>query len=208
MSIFTLPKQPAKFRIVGLPSGWDGESVYDAPPQERQAERDEFGLATAIYGHAPRLGRQYAALCLETLGMPKTVSPTQLFGVSAGTIPELVTFGFLISEGFRYRSSGPRSFVWLSYETAGNVEAQTQLDFSVYVAAMRRIGVDVDSIFHTAKNPYHPGAKLEQDRRRRQRLLTQGGLHNVISVNRGPQHVLEYGPQELVYPELVRVLYA
>jgi hypothetical protein len=68
--------------------------------------------------------------------------------------------------------------------------------------------VDVDSIFHSVKNPYGAGQKLEQDRRRRQRLLSAGGLANVISVNRAPQHALEHGPNDLVVPELRRILAA
>jgi hypothetical protein len=209
VSTFTLPKVPSLPRIFGLPNGWSPDNEYGAPPQQEKPPTDEFGLATAVYGHAPRQSRQFVSLCLETLNKPKNIPPSFIFGVSAGTIPELCTFGYLINEGFNYRQSGVRSFSWLSYELgAGNIEAGTQLDFSVYIGPNRRIGVDVDSVFHSVKNPYGAGQKLEQDRRRRQRLLSAGGLANVISVNRAPQHALEHGPNELVVPELRRILAA
>lgn len=211
MSRFRVPSVPKVPRVPAVPGMGALPPLWEAKrPQAGAVERDEFGLSVDIYGKAPSLSRQYIAQCLDYLNKPKTVNPSQIFGVSAGTIPELAVFGFLLASGFVYRTSGARSFTWLSYELgAGEVAPTTQLDFSVYLAENRRIGVDVDSIFHTEKNPFAAGAKLEHDRRRRLRLLALPTLANVISVNEGHTgHCLEFGPNQLVAANLQRILVA
>lgn len=201
------PKMP---RIVPLPNRWAPDVVTTSAPRPELPERDEFGLATAVFGHAPRLSRQYIAKALEFLRLPKTISPTALFGPGAGTIPELATFGYLLSKGYYYQSHGPKGFFFQSFALGGrDTPGGAVVDFVVWIVTGKRIGVNVDSVYHSPENPFAPGQKLESDRRRNVRLLSEGGYAAIMSVNlRSWGYPLENGPDDLVAMDLARIEFA
>ena len=68
MSAFPVPKMFDRPRLFARPSmsSWGQPPPYE-PLGVFAAERDEFGLAVAVYGRAPRLSRQYIARCLDFL---------------------------------------------------------------------------------------------------------------------------------------------
>ncbi len=175
-----------------------------------QADTDEFGLDTKVFGAYCTAIRKYIAKAYEFFHLDKRVAPThQLVTASvngSGTIPEMVTVGGLLERGFTYGGHGTRSFAYQSQALGGRIPGGAVVDVLVIINA-RHIGVRVQSIFHAPTSPFSGLAKVEEDERQRLRLLATVQIDAVVDVNRDIDgYPLEQGPDPMVEREFDRIM--
>ncbi len=196
-----LPRKPR------LPTRTHGEPPVKAEVKRAEPGVDEFGLDPGIFGRYPRKSRQYCALALEFLKMPKDVTPSSLvFG--GGTIPEMVMFGGLLARGYVYNGGPPKGFAFQRDVLGGRAIAGGGAveDIVVYRAG-RVIAVPVQSVFHGVDNPFGGGlSKIYSDREQQVRVLSRGRVDAVVPVNEPERgSVLENGPDAAVDHEFTRI---
>lgn len=182
----------------------------EEPPTEAE-QVDRYGLALNLYGRFPLSVRHFCNIALEYLRIPKDVPPQQ---VGFGTVPELVFYGLLLDAGYRPARNGflgrsTRSFLFQSRLLGGRVPGGAVSDFVVFTAR-RSVAVRVQSVFHDERNPFGSGgAKSEEDRRQRIRLVSTNYISAVVDVNRPDDGLpLEQGPWVRITNDLRRVVTA
>jgi hypothetical protein len=214
---------------------WDAPDAWDRPHrwqdwaeqlptlhearEPEQTGNDEFGFSLQVFGRFPRDVRYYLNVAYEDIGLNKQQTPTaqtMQYGDrgQAGTVPELVFYGLLRDNGFRYLPRGffapsTRGFVFQSRLLGGRVPGGAVADFVVF-NNHRTIAVRIHSIFHDERNPFGSGgAKTEEDRRQRIKLVSTNYIDNVVDVNRSIDGApLENGPGMLIREDLRRVMNA
>ena len=170
-------RRPARF---GGTKPFEPVPIAELAPYE--SPRDRYGLPLLTWAgkYGDRV-REYLALCYEFFGYDKDIPPIQqgTFG-SSGSTPELVFFGGLLKRGLRYGVD----FQFQSDALGGRqMPGGAVIDFIVYANGLR-VGVRVDSVFHSSSFVWAGRSKVFEDEEQRIRLLARSTVDRVMEVNR------------------------
>ncbi len=199
-----LPSRPA---LPPLPGGTQPSRVQPLRKLGPAQELDEFGLGTWS-ANTPRASRRYIAVAYEHFGLDKTKQPTAVFSHSSGTFPECVVMGWLFVNGYVYKQQGGRGFDFQGAVLGGRAlqGGGAVLDFVVYRNQVK-IGIRVESVYHTAMDPFGRGTvKTYMDYNQALQLEMRRAVDLVMSVNLGVSGFpLENGPDDAVEDDLRRI---
>lgn len=209
MSVFTRPSRPDRPRRPARPSLPGGAGRLPALPGPEAQPRDQVGFGLGPWAEdLPGISKQYVSRAYEFFQADKRLPPSQHFGPTSGTIPELVVFGGLLVRGFTPYGGTARSFEFQSMQLGGReLPGGAVVDFILF-HNNRRIGVRVESVFHALSDPFGRGAsEVEEARRQKARLLARGAVDNIVDVNLASQgFALEHGPSAVVHNDFRRML--
>ncbi len=174
-------------------------SSHNTQPWKFRLEPDAISIL-------PDLSRRYLSVAYEYLRLDKH-NPPSTYG--AGTTPELVVFGALLDFGFDFPLGSERSFGFQSNLLGGrHLPGGTVSDFVVWNGGSR-VGVYVDSVFHTPSFVWAGREKVEYERVLAERVIARTDITVVMRINRIELGMpLENGPDELVEREFERLLSA
>ncbi len=175
-------------------------------PKPSESELDRWGFPRTLLPNLPDLSRRYLSVAYEYLRLDKH-NPPSTYG--AGTTPELVVFGALLDFGFDFPLGSERSFGFQSNLLGGrHLPGGTVSDFVVWNGGSR-VGVYVDSVFHTPSFVWAGREKVEYERVLAERVIARTDITVVMRINRIELGMpLENGPDELVEREFERLLSA
>jgi len=198
---------PALPKLPPLPGGHKPLDLAGAGKLSAPDDLDEFGLGSWARP-LNRASRRYIGVTYRYFGFDGRQQPVEVFSATAGTVPESVTFGWLLTNGYTFRQHGPRGFDFQGSVLGGRAiqGGGAVVDFIVYRDHLT-IAVRVESPFHTAFDPFgRGGVKARMDFEQGIRLKSMGGFNIVMSVNLGVWGFpLSNGPADLVDVDLGRI---
>ena len=202
-----MPLAPPRIRPPRIPGAPRVRIARVPLPSLRQQDRavDQFGLGPWAKDLNDAI-KSYIGEVYRFFHIDPMLQPSGFFGAGAGTIPELVVFGFLLRQGYQYNHTGPRGFRFQGDEIGGRQTAGgAVVDIEVFTGT-RRVAVRVNSIFHQANDPFGGGKAVWANEEQRIRLMGSHRFDVVMDVSQNRE--LELGPAEAIEADLRRILVA